>query len=261
MKLARIGLVRLLGIPGAGLVAALLLTRPAGASLVDDFGDGDDVGWTHVDGLAESLFGPTIYDATSGAYNIRPTNPLFQLPILVATGSFWTPSLINPAYSNGTWETTVRAGAATNMMALMRFNPVTGNGYAFAFNPVEGGVAISRLDGMGFTAIAGVMAPTSFDEDYQIQATAVGSDLALKLWKLGDPEPVAPTITASDPTHALGAFALAVYNQPGLPEGSSLTGWFDNVMFVPEPSVCCLLGVGALLMLSRRPHSAKTHRS
>ena len=110
------------------LVALPGLPGQVSADLIDDFNDGDDVGWTHFDGLAGTPWGPTIYDPTSGQYVISSTEPLPPLSYLVPTGALWTESIGDPAYSSGFLRTLIRANNdATSLAAVMRFDVHSGN--------------------------------------------------------------------------------------------------------------------------------------
>jgi hypothetical protein len=52
------------------LVAALATHAAAQPILIDDFNDGNDDGWTHIDSNDGESWGPGSFDASSGAYRL-----------------------------------------------------------------------------------------------------------------------------------------------------------------------------------------------
>ena len=223
------------------VVGAISLAAPVQAELIDDFNDGNDDGWSHFDGLQGTPWGPTIYDASSGQYVISSTQPLPPLRQPVVTGTFWTESIGDPSFSNGFWTTMIRAdNAATNLASAMRFDLVNGNGYVFIADITQDTIGILRVDnGAAIFLVAGFFELLP-GQDYLLQAGVVGPDLSpganlsLKIWAVGDPEPIDPQLTANDFSHLVGAFGLFIFNELGGP-GGQLSGRFDNVTFGVTP--------------------------
>ncbi len=221
------------------VVGAVSLAAPVQAELIDDFNDGNDKGWSHFDGLQGTPWGPTIYDASSGQYVISSTQPLPPLRQPVVTGTFWTESIGDPSFSTGFWTTMIRAdNAATNLASAMRFDLVNGNGYVFIADITQDTIGIVRVDnGSAIILVAGIFELLP-EQDYLLQVGVMGPDLSrganlsLKIWAVGDPEPIDPQLTASDFSYLVGAFGLFIFNEPGGP-GGQLSGRFDNVTFCP----------------------------
>ncbi|MCZ6735823.1 MAG: hypothetical protein O7C65_08545, partial [Planctomycetota bacterium] len=219
------------------VVGAISLAAPVQAELIDDFNDGNDDGWSHFDGLQGTPWGPTIYDASSGQYVISSTQPLPPLRQPVVTGTFWTESIGDPSFSTGFWTTMIRAdNAATNLASAMRFDLVNGNGYVFIADITQDTIGIVRVDnGSAILLVAGFFKLLP-GQDYLLQAGVVGPDLSrganlsLKIWAVGDPEPIDPQLTASDFSYLVGAFGLFIFSEAGGP-GGQLSGRFDNVTF------------------------------
>ena len=228
------------------VVGAISLAAPVQAELIDDFNDGNDDGWSHFDGFEGTPWGPTIYDASSGQYVISSTQPLPPLRQPVVTGTFWTESIGDPSFSTGFWTTMIRAdNAATNLASAMRFDLVNGTGYVFIVDITQDTIGIVRVDnGSAILLVAGFFKLLP-GQDYLLQAGVVGPDLSrganlsLKIWAVGDPEPIDPQLTASDFSYLVGAFGLLIFNDLGGP-GGQLSGRFDNVTFgvTPCPQGC-----------------------
>ncbi|MCH7719540.1 MAG: hypothetical protein IH988_00935 [Planctomycetes bacterium] len=219
------------------VVGAISLAAPVQAELIDDFNDGNDDGWSHFDGFEGTPWGPTIYDASSGQYVISSTQPLPPLRQPVVTGTFWTESIGDPSFSTGFWTTMIRAdNAATNLASAMRFDLVNGTGYVFIVDITQDTIGIVRVDnGSAILLVAGFFKLLP-GQDYLLQAGVVGPDLSrganlsLKIWAVGDPEPIDPQLTASDFSYLVGAFGLFIFSEAGGP-GGQLSGRFDNVTF------------------------------
>ena len=119
------------------LAGALSLAAGASAQwiLIDDFNAGHDDAWTHVDLLADTPWGPTIYDASTFEYHISSTESIPPQGYYLWTGAFWTESAITPLYSEGIVRAKIRMDtAATHPFLGMRVDHELQNGYVFACN-------------------------------------------------------------------------------------------------------------------------------
>jgi hypothetical protein len=243
----------------AGAILCLAMAGSVSAQLLsDDFNDGNDEGWTHVDLLSLTGVGTTDYSASSGSYVISSQE---ELPVLAQDcnggGTFWTPSLSDPLFAEGVVRATVRLdNEISNAFIGLRLD-AAGNGYDFAVNNSSDRIFIDRL--VGFVGLQDGLSSMPFElvpgQDYIIQGTALGPNLSMKIWKVGDPEPAEPQLTGVDATYTVGAVWLATYYCATPPEGGQISARFDNVTFqVPEPSAfsLALLGFMALVRSARR---------
>ena len=235
----------------ASLVAVVCATS-APAALLDDFQDGDDLGWTHLDVLAMNGLGTTSYNVSGGTYQIASSGPLPALPSLIGTGSFWTASAADPYYSEGF----VRMRFSTdndisNPFSTMRLDPTLGNYYSFFAIPDGAGtIGISRVTGLvnsdDLTSMTFGITP---GEWYWMEAGAIGDALTLKVWADGDPEPATPQLSITDNSFSTGALAVGMYKFSG--DIGVISSQFDDVSYVPEPSALLLLVIGAALIKRR----------
>jgi hypothetical protein len=232
------------------LVAAFTAAAPA--ALIDDFNDGDDAGWTHIDLLNQFGLGPTIYDASGGTYAISSSNPLPQTPSLVGTGSFWTDSANDPFYSDGYMRMRFSSdNLITNPFGAMRMNPVAGDYYTFFAIPEgDGTIGISKVTGFTESSdLASMDFAITPGNWYWMEAGTVGDQLSLKVWAVGEPEPGVPQVTAVDTDITAGALAVGLYKFGN--ETGTISAAFDDISFVPEPASLGM-ALAALAALRRR---------
>ncbi len=218
----------LVGVAAAGFLGGAAFGQRI---LIDDFSDGNDDGWIHFDFLEE--YGPGIFDAESGEYYLASPVPLPpDFPGLLL--SVWHKSLVDPYYAEAFWRSAIRANTENSAPALgMRFDTEAGRGYGFVADPSFGGFAILRCDGFPDCPILDTLDPEQFpfrlNEDWIIEAGAVGDELSLKVWRKDDPEPDDPQLTVVDATYSEGALAVGVVHMPGVE--SRLSGTFDDIYF------------------------------
>lgn len=244
------------------LLGSCLAATAWAQSFYDDFSDGDDADWTRVDLLDAGGLGPTIYDPTSGRYSISSSAVLPQLPLIIATGSFLTDSLVDPPlHSNGVARAVFRSdNEATNLAFAVRFAPTADAGYFFFLDFREGshagGIGISSLvAGAGaFTNLAVAPLPLDQYRDYIAEATFIGAQLSLRVWPADESEPATPQLSVINADHSVGGLGLAVYNQPewagGI--GGQISGSFDEMHLIPEPGSGLLMMLAAGFCLKRR---------
>ena len=237
------------------VVAALLIVSyvaSASAVVLDDFADGNDNGWTHLDVLDLYGLGPTVYDAGGGTYQIASSQSLPPLPSLIGTGSFWSASAADPYYSEGYMRMRFCAdNGISNPFSTMRMDPLLGNYYCFFAIPEDDGtVGISKVTGLvnsdDLTSMTFGITPGQW---YWMEAGAVGDMLSLKVWAEGDVEPDTPQLTVIDNAFTAGALAVGMYKFAG--DSGIISSQFDDVGFIPEPSgLILMLTLGAVI--SRR---------
>ena len=231
----------------ASFASLFLLSAPASAILVDDFSDGNDVGWVRGDSL--SAGGPGVFDATTGSYHLSSTSLVSADQEYVSAA--WQDSASDPSFSDGTFTVRVRMdNASTNASLFMRSDQLASpSAYGFSVNNSLDLLLIS----LTLSGTDSYLASTSFTvndgTDYWLSAEAIGSDLALKFWEVGSSEPVAPLLSASDSTLTLGQIGLATYHWGS---DAVLSASFDDVHFVPEPSAGLLVSIGLTGLAARR---------
>jgi hypothetical protein len=224
----RIAMKRKLLTIGLILVCATLLAAGGHTILIDNFNDGDSEGWEETDFTG----GRGVFDASSGAYVLRTTEPIPIDDLSVGTlDADWEASEDNGRYANGTLRATIRANTyGTTVGLLMRdtheieadygFYGSSGFGtfyieyFNFSENPDAPQTIIAMADPEDFPFVVGVT--------YNLEAKVVGHRLSLKAWKVGDPEPAEPMLVVVDkrlgPDDATGLAAIAFFDPAPLAE-------------------------------------------
>jgi hypothetical protein len=257
-----------------GMVLLSASTAGAEAILLDDFNDGIDPLWLPLDtnfnldamGMptGPKPWGPGIFDASSGALNLRTTGPVPPNPALPPgptvfdtlnsglLGLGWGPSAVEPMFSSGRLRATIRVRNRSNADLILRADPVTLSAYVFAALGSYGEFHFSRLDN-GIIAFSTPLPGLAFTqgEDWVMEFGAVGNEFSMKAWKVGDPEPAAPQFTAVDNTYAaglVGVTASVFTNNISVPTPVNAT--FDDLFFtpIPEPS-SVILGIAAAVVI------------
>ena len=227
------------------LVAASALAG-AGTFLLDDFNDGDAVGWGEND-----FTGIGIYDASSGEYSFRTASPIaVDDPSLGTVESHWERSQGAPEFANGKIGGTVRANTyGTTAGFVMRDNDITASDYGFYGSTSFGTFYIERFD---FTAhpeapqtIIAMADPEEFPfiagVTYRLEGSIVGDRLKLKAWPVGTAEPEEPILSVIDnalkpsPSDEIGLVAF-FDPEPLIAMGVgqvSVSAAFDNISFKP----------------------------
>jgi hypothetical protein len=213
--------------------------------LLDNFDDGNDDGWVREDYTTGSE-GPGVFDATNGAYELATTNVVTGQAGGLVT-SMWDASLL-PRFSNGFIRATVRADASrTNPFLLMRAPSGTGSPYyAFGADIRSGRFFIDNSTDVTYLENTGHYVFRE-GEEWVIEGGAVDRDgrteLSLKLWKVGEPEPAAPQTVIFDdtplPPERLGVGAWVPFG------GSRTNATFDDVFFSYAGPLCDFDGDGA----------------
>jgi hypothetical protein len=226
------------------------------ASIFDDFSDGTDDGWTHNSTLVSGT--PAIFDASSGRYEMASTGLVLEND--TGIGAVYTASGTDPGFSNGILTANVIVDNYDTTAALILRADGVGNSYVFslnnsldslfilAFGPERPFCGVNRcyevIGSMPFLISEGV--------EYSLQASAVGSQLSFTAWNSFSSMPSAPQISVSDSAITQGALAIVIGQYSPAPSVSAISGSFDNVSFVPEPSTALLLGLGLAGMAARR---------
>ena len=198
--------------------------------VIDDFNDGNADGWTELN-LLEEVFGPSTYEVVDGRYQIT-TVELPALPMILAEAALWDAS-VDPRYSNGMMRVTVRFNNdRTNATLVLRAEDPTAS-YAFFINNFENVIGIADASVGGNLTFAELEIVE--DVDYVIQATFMGGNLAISVWR-ADGKGELATVCLTDSRYSLGVLGVAVYNHPDT--GGVLSAQFDDICFVPGPDMC-----------------------
>jgi hypothetical protein len=210
---------------------------------IDDFNDGNDAGWNRGDSVGGG--GPATYSFQGGSYHMASTGNVAPSPFN-AVFSLWAPSINDPQYANGLFRAKVRVDEPDSTFGLILRNAVpTGEGYGFwASGPLgtfyideyRPPMPLPRNIAMGDAATL----PFAVGEDWYLEGGAVGDQISLKAWKVGDPEPARPQLVAT--SSLVGPEVASGLTLIGLTQDASqpvrLGGSFDDVVFtIPEPGI------------------------
>jgi protocatechuate 3,4-dioxygenase beta subunit len=205
--------------------------------LIDDFNDGDADGWTKIDMTEGQPYGPGTYDASSGAFHLEGGG-LVQEGDISILAALWDESS-DPIFSDGFVRAKVRCealGGTVEIALRVSANPETGyNFYSFFGTTAFGGrFFYNKIVNNQTVEIQKLPANFSFgvDEDWYIEAGAVGDQVSMKVWRVGDPEPEFPQLAFIDGTLRTGQFGIIsnilVYPSP---ESTRVSGTFDDIYF------------------------------
>ncbi len=237
---------------GILLVAALTTQAPAETVLIDDFNDGNDDGWSHLD-LLPATYGPGIFDASSFEYRLSSTgaNPNPSDPGVI--GAAWNASA-DPFYSNGLLRSKIRIneiGAGGGL--VMRFTGLDSL-YSFGAYYIDGegrnGLYFDKTDPGNTTSGSTVINRGNFDlnQDWMLEAGAVGDRLTLKYWLVGEAEPTLPQWEWIDPNPlGAGMLGLRAGNDASAPNPVRLGATFDDIFFTSFPELAGDFGYDGVL--------------
>jgi RNA polymerase sigma factor (sigma-70 family) len=240
----------------AGLVAMLVLGAPPVSKMVglgsqarantiffDNFSDGNDAGWSHIDNTVGSAWGPGVFDA-SGSYTLATTGNVSATPPAISDTLFseWSASSA-PQFSNGFLRAKVRANTeGTSFFLILR--RTGGSGYAFGGTTGQNDFYITRVDNTVNIPLVEVPPPSPIvaGEDWILEAGAVGNQLSLKFWRDGAAVPAAPQLTVVDSTYSSGPFLVGARKDSAFLGTGRVSATFDDIAFrVPEPSAALLM--------------------
>jgi protocatechuate 3,4-dioxygenase beta subunit len=239
ITITNIAKIRFAGFIGLGLllVAALATRAFSQTILIDDFDDGNADGWTTFDNSAGELWGPgTIEVSRTGAYHFESAGsvPGGQASPL---GASWDQSS-NPVFTDGFLRAKIKVHELGSAVGLaLRNSP--GNGYVFwgttANNGIlgNGGFRINKnVNGRDVQSrqVPGNF-PFSVNEDWYIEAGAVGDQLSMKVWRVGDPEPESPQLTWQDGTFSAGYFLVGAWKHGILAQPARISASIDDIYF------------------------------
>jgi len=209
--------------------------------LIDDFNDGEADGWTIIDTTVGQPYGPGTYDAGSGAYHLQGGG-LVQEGDISTLAALWDESS-NTIFSDGFVRAKVRCevlGGTVEIGLRVSAHPETGfNYYSFLGTTALGGRFLyNKIVNNETVEIQELPANFSFgvNEDWYIEAGAVGDQVSMKVWRVGDPEPEFPQLALIDGALQTGQFGIssAILGYP-FPGPARVSGTFDDIYFAfPE---------------------------
>ena len=225
---------------GVALLLASAGIASAQWTLIDDFNDGNDEGWTRIDLLSEGEGGgPGIIEPESGAYHLHSTSSVPPIAFANSVNSLWeAPS--DAIYSNGFLRAKIRNNVVhTDVGLAMRVNPEKDfSGYYFIassyFDPPL--CSIGKIsEGRNWTTLTnqGLRPRFSSYEDWTVEAGVVGDQLSMKVWRDGSPEPTTPQLLVTDPTLPDGQFLIFNWLGTANPSPFPLDATFDDIYFHP----------------------------
>ena len=216
-----------------GVVLCLLQCAVGELVPVDGFDDGLDDGWQHISRSSSAV---GTYDASSGEF-VLSTDATLRGPTGIS--AFWEESTAAD-FSSGYLRARVRSETpGSNPILLMRVqDPNLDENWKFygfigAVNTGMLGIVKFNSASGGFPSlVVQETTPTGIraDEDWFMEAGAVGDELSLKAWKVGDPEPDKPQLIGWDSTFSSGGFAVDVGVAPG-GHVQGVRGVFDDISF------------------------------
>jgi protocatechuate 3,4-dioxygenase beta subunit len=239
ITITNIGKARVAGFLGFGLFLVVALAPQAYSQtiLIDDFDDGNADGWSIIDTTIGEPWGPGTFDASSGAYHFEGGG-LAQAGGDSGLAIVWDESS-DPTFRDGFVRAKVRSETLGGTAGiLLRYSP--DNLYAFfgttANNGIPGNGAFLYNKGVNGRQAEWRQLPGNFrfgvNEDWYIEAGAVGNQLSMKVWRVGEPEPESPQLTLTDSAHGTGQFGVYsnIHASP-FPGPARVSATFDDIYF------------------------------
>jgi hypothetical protein len=225
-------------------------------TLIDNFDDGNDNGWTR------RHFGQGTISVSSGTYRFQGNAPV-PTGERGALAAFWNEST-DPQYADGFVRAKVSVATNTISWIMLRASADLSEFYLFGMDPSGVPPAffynkIANFDVAGSQVFDVNGEMIEFGEEWIIEAGAVGDQLSMKVWKPGQPEPDLPQWTTTDGSYETGTFGLGANHWDEQPP-AIVSATFDDVYFraVPEPSTG-LLTLIALIGTAIFRRNSSTH--
>ncbi len=233
-------------------LAAVIVLAGAGPNntiLVDNFNDGDAVGWDQNDATGVGTF-----NVVSGAYVVASSSPIpVDDPTAGAIESHWLRSLSEHRFSNGTLRGTIRATShGTTLGFLLRDYEQNESDYGFFGSTSFGTFYIERFELAAHPeapqTILAMADPGQYPfvagQTYTIEASVVGNRITMTAWRVGEPRPSQPTLSVTDKLLKAGPgnrLSVLVFFDPAPLMDAGVTqvqvgGTFDDITFTPGAS-------------------------
>lgn len=217
------------------------------AHRIDDFNDGDDAGWSHLDFTAGQPWGPATYDASSGAFTLQTAGAVpADDPLSGTIVATWEGSRGNEEFGHGVVRAIVRAntpGSTVGLLLRANDTPGSDHDYGFYASSSFGTFYIERFDitqdpPQTILAMADpAQVPFAAGEDWYLEGRVVGGRISLKAWKVGDVEPEGPLLTVRDrtfgPEDGTLLCVIAMIDRAAVTEPVQISVTVDNISFTP----------------------------
>lgn len=183
--------------------------------LIDDFEDGDDADWMRISSRGGDQYGPPVHEVVEGPYSKEyrlsrdGVIPKDKFGFVVSTWNGEHASDLSDGYLRARLRTEEEPTQIALFMRLTGSLDDGFNGYWFGGDTKAGMFSIMKLDG-GLWPIAPETPQVAFgpNEDWMLEAGAIGNRLSLKVWEYGEPEPEAPQWEAIDDSFSSGSVAV-----------------------------------------------------
>jgi len=242
-----------------------LLAIPASAvTIVDDFNDGDDAGWTRYDPIGTALGGSFASYSFPNGNSYRNQAPGSPNPALGPSRVGSYRGDINQSQFVNTIDIVDWAVGTTQTFGLVSrassFGPGTTTGYAFTMCDQCDFIQINRITNEAFSGptsdpdnSGSSFASVAIDpaNDYRLVFSGSGSSLTGEIFDITDLNTALATVTATDATYQSGNPGLLAAAFAGTTNATDAT--FDNFSAaVPEPSTALISLLGLLGFLGQR---------
>jgi len=242
------------------LAASLMISASslgtAAVTIIDDFDDGNDIGWTRESSLAAFGAGGVFSFPGGNSYQVfAPASP--------APGQVGPARVGSVRYDQSYTSFFVQAdvldwdaGNPDMAMGLIgranSFGLGTTTGYFLALS-ANGIFNINRTTAEAPTTLAGGATVTlDVNASYRMTFSGDGSTLTAQLFNLSDLVNPIATVDSVDSTYSSGFSGVFVYDGSATANRSA-TAVFDNYFSaIPEPTTLSLLGLGLLVLRRRR---------
>ena len=213
--------------------------------LNEDFSSGDLDGWTLIDTSSQPIlqpWGPGTAEIQNERLHFETAGdvPARESPSGVQTTGAMILALdrsqADQRFANGYFRTTVRADTASNANVMLRGDLETFSGYVFASASNRNEFVINRfVNGVGEElAVGGAVDGLNFGvgEEWSLEVGAIGNELSLKAWRVGEDEPVAPQLVVRDDQFTSGQIGLISAVEAWFAPGPvKLDVTFDDLVF------------------------------
>lgn len=214
-----------------GLCLVLSPVVTAALPLIDDFNDGNDVGWTRYEPLVSFGTGGS-WTFPSGGYRIQAPTPSPDPSVLgpARVGSLRNDETITDAVVSWdvvSWNPSLAYQTFGGLARISAAGLGTSNGYALTYTASDNTLNLLLLKNEAFTVLKDGPITLDVAKDYRFVFTLNGTALHGQVFDLTDLVHPLVTVSSIDATYASGVTGLIVADNSGLgTETADAT--FDN---------------------------------